>query len=476
MKRHGPAGVLVLCLVTAAATLLPRAGLAAVAPDETVAADAAPLFRVFLKDGTTLVSYGELARVDDRVVFSMPTSASTAAPQLQLINISSDRVDWERTLNYAESARASRYIATRAESDYALLTGEIAQALNDVALTDDSVKRLAIVERARKVLADWPAAHYNYKHQEVQQLLGMLDEAIVDLRAAAGANSFDLTFVAAAAPPPEREPLMPAPSAQEIIEQTIAAAGLTDSPAERMSLLSTAHHALESEAASLPPEWAASTSAAVTARMTHEAVVDRRYRAMRDRMIRLATARARMADVRGVQRVLLEIPDADEALGRERPDLVAVTTAAVDDQLDAARRLRLERDRWALRAPALRAYRSSIGGSLIVLQRISPLLEDIKLLSGSGPNALAAIVSGTVQVLSSLAGIDPPEEMREAHSLLESAARLADSSAKIRREAAISGNMARAWDASSAAAGALMLASKARNDIQLALRIPQLGR
>ena len=158
MKRHGPAGVLVLCLATAAATLLPQAGLAAVAPDETVAADAAPLFRVFLKDGTTLVSYGELARVDDRVVFSMPTSASTAAPQLQLINISSDRVDWERTLNYAESARASRYIATRAESDYALLTGEIAQALNDVALTDDPVKRLAIVERARKALADWPPA------------------------------------------------------------------------------------------------------------------------------------------------------------------------------------------------------------------------------------------------------------------------------------------------------------------------------
>ena len=42
-------------------------------------ADVAPLFRVFLKDGTSLVSYGEMARVDDRVVFSMPTSASDAS-------------------------------------------------------------------------------------------------------------------------------------------------------------------------------------------------------------------------------------------------------------------------------------------------------------------------------------------------------------------------------------------------------------
>lgn len=475
MKRHGPAGVLTLCLLTAAAASLPRTGLAAFEPQEAAAFDGAPLFRVFLKDGTTLVSYGELARVDDRVVFSMPTSASDAAPQLQLINISSDRVDWVRTLNYAESARASRYVATRAESDYTLLTGEIGQALNDVALTDEPAKRLAIVERARKTLADWPAAHYNYKHQEVQQLLGMLDEAIADLRAAAGANSFDLTFVAASAPPPAGEPLMPAPSAQEIIEQTIVAAGLTDSPAERMSLLSTAHHALESEGAVLPPDWAALTKAAVVQQIAHEEAVDRRYRALRDRLVRLATARARMADVRGVQRVLLQIPDADEALGRERPDLVGATTAAIEEQLDAARRLRLERDRWALRAPALRAYRSSIGASLVALQRMTPLLEDIKLLAGSGPNALGAIVSGTVQILSSLAGIDPPEELREAHGLLESAARLADSAAKIRREAAISGNMARAWDASSAAAGALMLASRARNDIQLALRPPQIG-
>jgi len=40
--------------------------------------DGATIFRVFLKDGSSLVSYGELARVDNRVVFSMPTSASVA--------------------------------------------------------------------------------------------------------------------------------------------------------------------------------------------------------------------------------------------------------------------------------------------------------------------------------------------------------------------------------------------------------------
>ena len=43
------------------------------APAAARAADDATLLRVFLNDGTSLVSYGELARVGDRVVFSMPT-------------------------------------------------------------------------------------------------------------------------------------------------------------------------------------------------------------------------------------------------------------------------------------------------------------------------------------------------------------------------------------------------------------------
>ena len=39
------------------------------------AADDATMFRVFLKDGRSLISYGEVARVGERVVFSMPTRA-----------------------------------------------------------------------------------------------------------------------------------------------------------------------------------------------------------------------------------------------------------------------------------------------------------------------------------------------------------------------------------------------------------------
>ncbi len=476
MKRLGLAGVWTVCLLTAVpgGAVSARAQVPTAAP--VASTDAVPLFRVFLQDGSSLVSYGEFARLEDSVVFSMPTSASADVPQLQLINIPSDRVDWKRTLDYAESVRSSRYLATRAQADYELLSTEVAQALNDVGQAADPAARLAIVERARRTLAEWPAAHYNYKRDEIQQMLNTLDEAIADLKAASGASTFDLTFVAAGAAPDAAEPIIPAPGVRETIEQTLRAAQLTRSAAERMSLLTMAANALDVDAAALPAEWAEATRAAVTAQIARELEVDRRYQALSTRMLRLATTRARAADVRGVQRVFASIRANDAALGGLRPEAVAAMSAAVEAQLEAARVLRLERDSWALRVPALRAYREAVAGPLYRLQRVAPLLEDIKALAGSGPDAIASILAASRRARSVLAKVTPPGELRPLHDMLVSALQLAENAAIIRREAAINASMARAWDASSAAAGALMLAQRARVDLQKALQPPQLGR
>src|SRR6202790_2176572 len=179
------------------------------------------VFRVFLKDGVALVSYGEFARVDDRVVFSMPTSASVRDPQLQLVSLSADHVDWDRTTRYAEAARSARYMVTQADAHYAMLTAEIGQALNDISLTTDPARRLEIVERARKTLADWPASHFNYKQADINQMVTMLDEAIADLRVAAGLQRFDLSFVASTDAAPPSELPLPRPTPKEAIEQTL---------------------------------------------------------------------------------------------------------------------------------------------------------------------------------------------------------------------------------------------------------------
>lgn len=472
MKVHRRAGAAVAGLLTAVCAV----ELALAASDDPAAkpVDEAPLFRVFLRDGTSLVSYGEFARLDDRVVFSMPTAASMDAPQLHLVNIGSDRVDWERTTAYAEAARAARYLATRAETDYTVLTSSVAQALNDVGLTEDLSKRLAIVERARKTLADWLPRHYGYRQGEVQQMLGMIDEAIAELRAANGIKQFDLSFVAATQPL-QIDRLLPPPTPKEAIEQTLTAVRLTESAAERMSLLTVAIVALDRDAGALPAEFVATTRAATQAALEREMEIDRTYQSLTSRMMGRAQARAAAADVRGIQRLVEDIRAADAELGGTRPDSVVALVAAVEERLDAARRLRLERDRWALRQADFRAYRSSINLSLLRLIRIRQALEDIKSLAGSGPDALASVERVALQILRAVSAIAPPEEFKAAHALLGSAAQLAESAARIRREAVLTSSMARAWDASSAAAGALMLTARAQSDIQSMLRVPRLS-
>src|SRR4029079_12278129 len=89
----------------------------------------ATLYRVFLTDGSTLVSYGEYARVSDRVVVSLPLGGTPASPRLQLLSIPATSVDWDRTDAYADAARAARFAATRGPDQYALLQQAVARAL-----------------------------------------------------------------------------------------------------------------------------------------------------------------------------------------------------------------------------------------------------------------------------------------------------------------------------------------------------------
>ena len=95
-----------------------------------------------------------------------------------------------------------------------------------------------------------------------------------------------------------------------------------------------------------------------------------------------------MADVRGLERLLRSIPQRDAVLGARRPDAVESLAAAIEEKLDAARRLQLARDRWALRAPDFQRYQLDVATSLALFAQLKPILEDIKALSGSPPAGL----------------------------------------------------------------------------------------
>ena len=449
-----------------AALLLARCTPAAAADDVT-------LLRVFLTDGSALVSYGEPARIGDRVVFSIPTAAMPDPP-LHLIDLAAARVDWERTNRYAEVARAAHYINTQAEFDYAALSIRMTQALDQLTGTEDAARRLVIAENARKMLATWPQAHYNYRLNEVRQMLSLLDEAIADLRAAAGDGRFDLSLAAFTDPPPATEPLVAPPTAKETIEQVLTAARVADTASERTVLLETALASLDRDAATLPTEWMVTTRAATKAQFETERQTDRAYQVLTARIIGQADRQARAADVGGLLRLVDSLRLSDRQLGGQRPETVAALIAAVEVRLDAARRLQLARDRWTLRAPELRQYRAAIKVPLDLFARLEPALEQIKSLAGNSPSSLMMIESAVSQILLQARAIAPPPEFRAAQALLVSAVQLAGNAGQIRREATLAGDIARAWDASSAAAGALMLGARARTDMQNLLRPPEL--
>ena len=458
-SRKLAGAALVLCLLTGTGPL--------------AAADDAALFRVFLKDGTSLVSYGEYARVGDRIVFSMPTAA-TPNPPMHLIDLPADRVDWDRTERYAATVRETHYVETQAEKDYAVVSNSVTQTLNEVALTTDASRRLDLVERARRTLAEWPADHFNYRVNEIRQMLGMLDEAIADLRSSSKTGRFDLALTAFSIPPGNPEPLLPKPTPKDAIEETLLAARLADSAAERTSLLKDAMASLDATAGALPPEWVASVRADTTAQLQLEQRIDREYSTLTTYYMDIAHRRATAADVRGVERLVARIQERDAALGAHRPESVNALIAAVRSELDAARRLRLARDRWNMRVPEFRKYYASIAAALAQLSRLRPALESIKSLAGSSPASLDAIEGSVGEIVKTADTVRPPEEFRAAHAQLVSAAQLAANAARIRREATIAGDMARAWDASSAAAGALMLGSAARKEIVRLLNPPRL--
>ncbi len=431
----------------------------------------AVLYRIFLRDGATLISYGEFARVAGRVVFSIPLGDVARTPHLELVSVPEASVDWERTDRYAEAARANRYAETRGEEDFTLLSAEMTRVLNEVALTPDPARRLAMLQEARRALAEWPARNYGYRAQDVAQLSGMLDEVMSELRVAAGQSSFDLSLVANTAAPAS-EPLLPAPTTRETVEQAVAAAHATPEPAERVTLLRAITDALRPGVRS--DAWAAAMYRRTALELDRELRVEKTYGDLAARALAAADGRARRADVRGIQAVIEKVLKNDDALGRLRPQETSALLAALDARLDAARRLRLARDAWEERVDVLRAYRKRMSRVLDPLRRSRSWLEDIRQLAGPNARALDELqrrAGGSAREIDTIAA---PPELDAAHRLVVSALQMAIRAAATRRAAVGETSMKTAWDASAAAAGALMMLDRALDELDRLTAPPQL--
>jgi hypothetical protein len=448
------------------------AALCLATPAVAAGATDAILFRLYLADGSSILSFGEFARVDDRVVFSMVLGGADQ-PRLHATTLPARLIDWGRTEGHATSTRYQWYARTRGEEDFQRLSDEVASVLNTVLQTRDRARALAIAEQARATLAQWPAQHYGYRQRDVREILAVLDEAIVALRAAAGVSAFELALVAPA-PEVTLEPLAAMPSVREQLDQALRVATLTDRPAERVALLQAARLVLNEEGAVIPVREASALRRLVDTRIREEQTIDARYAALARRVMAEASRSAAGARVGDVQRVLDRIPREDARLGGKRPDVVQALRASVQAQLDAARHLRLLRDRWMIRRALYNEYQRAVGAQLLQLVKAQPALEAIRRLDGPPPALLLTLQARLQGGAERLERVRPPVDLRPVHDLLLGAWRFAETAVTGRYQAARAGNVTAAWEASSSAAGALLLLSRARQELRTLLEPPRL--
>jgi hypothetical protein len=428
------------------------------------------LFRVFLSDGRVLSSYGEWARLDDRVIFSMPTQLSREPVELHLITIPSQRVDWPRTESYAESVRAAAYAASRGDADFAAFTGEVAKTLNQVAQISDPALRLSTAERARARLVDWPASHYGYRIDEVREALAVLDEVISELRISAGINRFDFSLSAPLAEPPP--PPLPPPTDAELVEQFVAAASLSETPVERMTLLQTVLRLIDRAVGLLPGEWAERMRVSASGDLDRERKIQRAYDDLRKTTLENAARLAARGSMADLEKLRDKVKAEDRRLGGQRAGDVAALLATIDLEAAAAVRLREASEVWQRRSPEFRRYRRAMNGSFKTFDAAVAALEQVKAMRGPTVSSIEPLAKKLERSARSVAKVKAPDELASGHALIRSAWELADNALRLRAEAVSANSVDVAQRASSAAAGALMLYHRARTDQQAVMEPP----
>jgi hypothetical protein len=423
-------------------------------------------FRVFLRDGTALPAYGESARVGDRLVFTLLIGEADDA-RLQLMSLPLDAVDVDRTARYAEAMRAAHYAATRGEADYAAITAEVQRALEQLTAIEDPDRRVALAEEAKRRLLSWSRENHSYRARDIAELGALFDDVIGELRAAAGDSRFSLDLRAGPAAP-ATEPLLPAPTLRDAIDLALVAARAADVAEDRLAILAAAIFAAGAgpDAADLIGRLERERDAEIAATGEYARLIDEAERQSLEAM--------RAGDVGAAQAARTAALDADRRLGHRRPAPMQALVAALDARLERTRAHRLALDHYALARPALLAYERRMRPVLSGLDGLRPVLTAVEEMRSTAYARLEA-ASDRLARLRALAGrVTPPDGLTDVHATFLSALHLAEQACARRRLAVATTSMPVAREASSAAAGAQLLAAQARETLVVRLFPPKI--
>ncbi len=427
------------------------------------AAPAPLLLRLYLEEGGTLVSYGEYTRTPDVVVFSMPVTGSLDDPGVQVVSLPASAIDWAKTEDDAANARYHHYANTRGEAEYRELTHEVARTLNLIAGSTDPVEALELASRARQALQRWPAEHFGYRAAEIEEFVWILDESIGALRAKLGVGAFDVELTARMAPPAVGPPPA-AVTGVEVLNSMLVAARATPRPADRLALLQSARFYLEQAPEVLPARQAGRMRSQLVARIRYEHQTDERYARWAADLIREADEAVRRAKVSDVQAVVGKVLEDDRKMGYQRPDVVGSLLALLRQKQDEASAQRLLLDRRELNRGLYEQYEQALRPLLTRLEKLEPILEQVRRLEGPPPEDLTRWINLLAGGSRTLAQQPVPDGILGAHGKLVGAWNLAERALDTRQAAIAAGDTGLAAEASSAAAGALLLIRTAQDD------------
>lgn len=441
-------------------------GLLTAAPEARTQIDPLDHYRIFLRDGDALPSYGHYAVVGDRIVFTLPIGPAGAPPELQLMSLPLDVVDMERTTRYTWSLQAARYAATRGEADYVAMTDEVARTIDQLRDVEDPGRRLALAEEAKQHLLAWSRENYSYRAADITELAGMFDEIIVELRAAAGDSSIALDLRSGVTAPAS-EPLRGPPTLVQSIALALRASSVADLPEDRVAVLRTARAALAARGEDGP------LSTAVSMTLEAELEAGRAYAALEDEMLRRAEAAVARDDLSALESLLVELEARDDTLGRRRPRELERLRATLMGFAETAAARRLARERYAGQRAGRLAYERRVRPAMSALDGLRPVLEAIRDQRPMSFRTFEVAHPRAERLPSLMAEAGAPDDLADVHATLVSAIAMARHALDRWRLAAVTAGSNHATDASVAASGSLLLAARAREMLVERLRPPK---
>jgi hypothetical protein len=421
-------------------------------------------FRVFLRTGDGVPSYGEPVEVGGRVIFTLVMGEPADRARLQLVDLPATAVDLDRTRRYANAVRAEYYARNHGEFEYQAVTAELARTLDYLPALDDPQLRLALAEQARANLTRWAWRSYGYRAADVRVLFDLFDGLIAELRAAVGGSQF--VFDLTAGPVlHEVEPLLSAPGLRESIRLALAVATAADDGPSRLAIL----HALSTAV----PDGGGFEAVRrdVDRRLGLEAVADEAYATLAEDFLGRATAFLAVGDGEAIEALAVELTTRDAALGAARPRALARLRVDLGSVHDRAVAYRAALDHYAVVRAERLAFERRVRPVLTALDGLTPILEAIRTESGPRYARLLGVEARVAELAVALSRTDPPEGLRAVHATLAGAVELVRQASARRRLSIVTDRAALSREASAAAAGALLLSRTARETL-VALLFP----